>query len=502
MDILASLVYGFSIALTPENLFWCLVGTAAGTVIGILPGLGSAATVALLLPVTMGINPASGLIMLAGVYYGSKYGGSTTSILLNTPGESSSVITAIDGYALARQGRAGAALGIAAIGSFIAGTVGVIGFTLFAPVVAQFAVSFGPAEYFALMFLGLTTVILLAGTSLIKCIISALFGLLLGCVGNDVISGQTRFTFGTPQLIDGFDLIVLMVGLFAISEVLTNVERIEKVTSVPTPNRLRDLLPTADDMKRSRFAFVQGSLLGFVIGILPGAGATVASFLSYGIEKRMSKTPERFGKGAIEGVAAPEAANNSETGGAMVPLLTLGIPGSGTTAILLAALLLWGLQPGPLLFTEHPEVVWPLVASMYIGNVMLLVLNLPLVPVFASLLRLPYYAFFPGILVIAVIGVYGVNFAQFDLLMLPLFGFAGYVMRKLDFPIAPVALAFVLGPLAESKLRLVMLMSGGDVSYLFTRPLAVAVLVFAAALLILPLFDRARMRNRILEEEV
>lgn len=501
MDPLAGLAYGFSVALSAQNLLWALLGVAAGTIVGILPGLGSTATVALLLPLTLGMDPTAALIMLAGIYYGSKYGGSTTSILLNTPGESASVVTCLDGYALAKQGRAGAALGMAAIASFVAGTVGVVGLTLFAPLVAEMAIRFGPPEYFALMAIGLSLVVFLAGRSVLKGVVATALGLLLATVGTDIVSGESRFTFDNAKLLDGIDFVVLSVGVFAVAEVLVNVEQRVRAEMFRVPERLHELLPTWDDVRRSRFAFLQGSVVGFFIGTLPGAGSTVASFIAYAMEKRFSRHPERFGKGAIEGVAAPEGANNSETGGAMVPLLTLGIPGSGVTAVLLGALILWGLQPGPLLFSEHPEVVWPVIASMYIGNVMLLVLNLPLVPLFASILRIPYYLLFPGILLLSVVGVYAVNQDAFDLLLLTLFGALGYGMRKLDFPAAPLVLAFVLGPLAERALRTSLVMSGGDVTILFTRPLSAILVALALAMLAAPLFARvARIRGLVLEE--
>lgn len=503
MEALEGLAGGFAQALTLENLFWVFVGVLAGTLVGVLPGLGPPATIAILLPLTVTLPPASGLIMMAGIYYGAKYGGSTTSILLNVPGENASVVTCIDGYQMAKQGRAGPALGIAAISSFIAGTIGVIGLTFLAPVVARWAITFGPPEYFALMAVGLSSVILLGGNSVIKGFLSAILGLLLATVGVDIISGRSRFTGGQLQLLDGIEFIALSIGIFAIGEVLINVERQAGGARFLVPKGLRNLLPSWQDMKDCRFAFAQSSVLGFVIGALPGAGSTIASFISYIVEKRFSRHPEKFGKGAIEGVAAPEGANNSETGGAMIPLLTLGIPGSGTTAIMLGALILYGLQPGPLLFTNHPEVVWPIIASMYIGNVVLLVLNLPLVPMWASILRLPYYVIYPGIVVVSVVGVYGVHNQIFDVWLLALFGLLGYVMRKLDIPAPPLVLAFVLGPLAERALRQSMVMSQNSLDIFLTRPLTVVLLAVAVLMLISPLFGAAnRFRRQVLEEEV
>ena len=395
MEIISGLWNGFAVALAPINLWWCFVGVFLGTVVGIMPGLGPPATIAMLLPLTFQMPPASAMIMLAGIYYGAKYGGSTTSILLNVPGESASVVTCLDGYQMARKGRAGAALGIAAIASFVAGTVGVLGLMLVAPPLAKFALSFSSPEYFALMTLGLALVVLLAGRSMVKALLAMLFGLWIATMGTDLFSSSSRFTFGNAELLDGIDFVVAAIGVFALGEVISNMETQESSQLLPVPKGLRNLLPTKQDLKDCRFAFLNGSLVGFITGTLPGAGSTIASFISYGIEKSVSKHPEKFGTGLIEGVAAPEGANNSETGGALVPLLTLGIPGSGTTAMLLAALVLWGFKPGPLLIQEHQDLFWGLVASMYIGNIMLLVLNMPLVPLFAQILRLPVHVLYP-----------------------------------------------------------------------------------------------------------
>jgi putative tricarboxylic transport membrane protein len=503
MESLGFLLDGFAVALTFENLMWVFIGVFIGTLVGVLPGIGTPGAIAILLPVTINLNPATGLIMMAGIYYGSKYGGSTTSILLNIPGESSSVVTTIDGYQMAKQGRAGPALGMAAIASFIAGTFGVIGLTFLALPIARWALGFGPPEYFALMLMGIVSVVFLAGSSVLKGMLSAVMGLLLATVGADIISGQNRFLFGQFNLIDGIEFIALTVGLFALGEVFVNVEKPVGTVLFKVPRGLRNLLPTRQDILDSRFAMVQGSVLGFFIGLLPGAGATIASFLSYIVEKRVSKHPEKFGKGAIEGVAAPEAANNSETGGSMIPLLTLGIPGSGSTAVMLGILILYGLQPGPLLFTKSPEIVWPIIASMYIGNVALLVLNLPLVPMWASILRFPYYVIYPAILLISIVGVYSVHGSMFDIWMLVLFGVLGYVMRKLDIPAAPLVLAFVLGPLAERALRQSLVMSQNSIDIFFTRPLSLALLAISVALLVVPFIGRARqLRQAVLEEEV
>jgi putative tricarboxylic transport membrane protein len=495
------LMQGFAVALTPYNLLWCFIGVFLGTVIGILPGLGPAATIAMLLPLTFQMNPTSAVIMLAGIYYGSKYGGSTTSILLNVPGESASVVTCFDGYQMARNGRAGAALGIAAIASFIAGTFGVIGLMLIAPPLAKFALSFSSPEYFALMALGLAMVVLLAGKSMIKALLGMLVGLWIAGMGTDLFTDASRFTFGRAELLDGIDFVIVAIGIFALGEVFSNLEKREGGTLLPVPKGLRNLMPTWQDMKDCRLAFLNGSLVGFVIGVLPGAGSTIASFISYGIEKALSKHPEKFGTGVPEGVAAPEGANNAETGGAMVPLLTLGIPGSGTTAILLAAFILWGLRPGPLMIQDNPTLFWGLVASMYVGNVMLLVLNLPLVPLFAQILRLPAYALFPFIFGISIIGVYSVSGSLFDVYLLSIFGLLGYLMRKLDYPAAPLILGLVLGDAMERALRQSLMMSQGDLSILVSRPMSATMLFLTVLILLTPLFRKANaLRVKAIEE--
>jgi putative tricarboxylic transport membrane protein len=488
MDVLVGLAQGFAIALEPLNLLWCFVGVVLGTIVGLLPGLGPSATVALLLPLATQMNPTSGLIMLAGIYYGAKYGGSTTAILLNVPGESASVVTCLDGFEMARKGRAGPALGIAAIASFVAGTIGVVLLMLVAPPVAEFALRFGPPEYFALMALGLSMVVLLAGKSMIKALLSMLVGLGLATVGIDLFTDEARFTFDRIELMDGVHFVVAAIGLFAIGEVLANLRPAGGVQQFRVPKGLRNLLPNWQDLKDCRFAFLNGSLVGFFIGVLPGAGSTIASFVSYGLEKAVSRRKEQFGTGVIEGVAAPEAANNSETGGALVPLLTLGIPGSATTAILLAAFILWGMRPGPLLIQDHPQIFWGLVASMYIGNVMLLVFNLPLVPLFAQILRLPVHILYSGILGISIVGVYSVDQRLFDVWLVTAFGLLGYLMRRLEYPAAPLLLGLVLGDLMENAVRQSLMMSNGDVSILYSRPLAATMLLFTAAILMGPLF--------------
>jgi putative tricarboxylic transport membrane protein len=486
-----NLLHGMSVAFTPGNLLWCFVGVFLGTVVGILPGLGSPATVAMLLPLTTSMNPTAALIMMTGIFYGAKYGGSTTSILLNLPGEPSSVVTCLDGYQMARQGRAGAALGIAAIASFVAGTVGVIGLMLVAPPLSEFALRFGPPEYFGLMTIGLTLVVFLGEGSLVKSLMSCVLGLLLSIVGADVFTSESRFTFGQVELLDGIDLIVASVGIFAIGEILVNIEQRVSTTLLQVPKGIRNLLPSRQDLKDSRFAFLNGSVVGFLAGTIPGGGATIASFLSYGIEKAVSRRGDKFGTGVVEGVAAPEAANNSETGGALVPLLTLGIPSSNTTAILLAGLTVWGLRPGPLLIQENPDLFWGLVASMYIGNVILLILNLPLVPLFAQIMRLPMYVMYPIIVGISMVGVYSVANSVFDLWMLMGFGLLGYAMRKLDFPAAPLILGMVLGRRLELALRQSLMMSQGNVTIFFTRGLSAFMIATAVLLLLVPIARNA-----------
>jgi putative tricarboxylic transport membrane protein len=422
------------------------------------------------------------LIMMAGIYHGAKFAGATTSILLNIPGETSSVVLCLDGHPLARKGRAGPAMGMSAISGFIASTFGVVALTFAAPFVANMALGFGPPEYAALMAFGLLLVILLASESPIKGFLAMCIGLLLSTIGIDIFTGQQRLTFGTPALFDGIEFIAISVGLFAVAEVLLNVEKKMDRELFTVPRGIRNLLPTRDDLKRSRLAIAMGSVFGFFIGALPGGGSTVASFLSYALTKRTSKTPERFGKGAIEGVAGPEAANNSESGGAMIPLLSLGLPGTASTAVMLAALLLYGLQPGPLLFTEHPEIGWPVIASLYIGNVMLLILNLPMIPVWVQILKIPYWALYPAILVLAVVGVYSVRSSMTDVYMMAAFGLLGYLFGKFGMPAAPLLMAFVLGPMAENAVRQSLVLSDNDPLIFLERPISAT--IFGAAVVV------------------
>ena len=501
MDILNGLMQGFSVALTPMNLAMCFLGCLLGTIVGVLPGLGPPATIAMLLPLTFKMDPTGAMIMLAGIYYGAKYGGSTTSILLNVPGESSSVVTCLDGYQMARQGRAGAALGISAIASFVAGTIGTVLLMLVAPPLAKLSLAFSSPEYFALMVLGLAMVVLLAGDSLTKALLAMTFGLWIAGMGTDLFTATSRFTFGQTELLGGIDFVIVAIGIFAVGEVMANMEPEKPLDMLPVPKGLKNLFPTLQDLKDCRFAFMNGSIIGFFIGILPGAGATISSFLSYGLEKAVSKHPEKFGTGVIEGVAAPEGANNADTAGAMVPLMTLGIPGSGTTAILLAALVLWGFKPGPMFIEDSPAMFWGLVASMYIGNVVLLILNLPLVAVFAQLLRMPGYVMYPLILGVSMVGIYTINSSIFQLCLLTVFGLVGYAMRKLDFPTAPLVLGLVLGDSMEKALRQSLMMSQGDLSILL-RPIPAVLLSIAAFLLLVPLIKKFNsVRAQVIDKE-
>ncbi|MHB1131427.1 MAG: tripartite tricarboxylate transporter permease [Chloroflexota bacterium] len=488
MDVLGSLLGGFAIALTPENLLYCAMGVVLGTLIGVLPGIGPVAGIGVLIPLTFGMDAVGALIMLAGIFYGSMYGGSTTSILINVPGEAASVVTSLEGYQMAKKGRAGAALGIAAIGSFVAGTVSIVGLMLAAPMLVTVALSFGPHEYFTLMLLGMTMVAYLGSRSLTKALAMAVFGLLLSTVGQDPVLGARRFTFERLELIDGISFVPAVIGLFAIGEILYNLQHTKSAQIVDS--KIGSVWPTRNDISRSSAPILRGSVVGFLLGVLPGAGALISTFVSYTIEKRLSKHPEEFGKGAIEGVAGPESANNAATGGAMVPLLSLGVPCSPVTAVMLGAFILHGILPGPKLLEQHPDLFWGLVASMYVGNVMLLVLNLPLVGLWASLLRLPYNVLWPLIILFCMVGGYTVNNRASDLLIVVAFGVIGYLMRELDFPTAPVVLALVLGPLMEQNFRQSLIISHGSFAEYVTRPISATLLVLTAILIFGPLILR------------
>jgi putative tricarboxylic transport membrane protein len=487
MELLDNLVLGFGIALTPANLAFAVAGVILGTLIGALPGVGPASGVALLLPLTFGMPPTSGIIMLTALYSGSMYGGTITSVLINTPGESASVVTCLDGYQMARQGRAGPALGIAAIGSFLAGTLGVVLLMLMSPTLAAWALSFGPPETFALMLLGLTTVTGLTGDNALKGYISMVFGLMLAMVGLDIISGDARYTGGVPEMLDGVDFLPVAIGLFGMGEVLGGAEQPRTDRLLEARYGIRDVLPTAADWLRSRWAIARGAALGFFIGILPGAGPTIASFLSYTVERRMSRHPEEFGRGAIEGVAAPESANNAASAGALVPMLTLGIPGSATTAVMLGGLMMWGLRPGPLLFEKNPDFVWGLIASMYVGNVMLVVLNIAFIPAFVRALRIPYGVLMPLIVVFCITGAYSLNNKVWDVGQMLAFGVLGYAMKRLDYSPAALTLALVLGPLAERALRQSMILSDAGLLIFVQRPIAAVLTSLALAAVAVPL---------------
>jgi len=472
-----------------------------GTLIGVLPGIGPTAAISILIPLTFGLHPTTAFITMAGLIYGAMYGGSTTSILLNLPGEAASVVTTLDGYQMARKGRAGPALGMAAFASFIAGTFGVLLLTFTAIPLVKAALAFGPPEYFALAFMGLTLVTTLTGKSLLKGLMSATFGIIIACVGVDAMSGHMRFTYGVIYLLDGLGFVNVAVGLFALSEVMINIEQPASEVYTRVKLSMRTLFPNLQDWKDSVGAIWRGTIIGFVIGALPGTGPTIASFISYAVEKKVSKHPEKFGTGLIEGVAAPEGANNAAAQGAFVPMLTLGIPGSGVTAILLGALMVHGLRPGPMLMENNPDFVWGLIASMYIGNIMLVILNLPLIGVWVSLLRVPYKVIMPLVVTISVVGVYATETTIFDLWVMLSFGVIGYLMRKLDFSLAPVVLAVVLGPLVESSLKQSLVISGGSLAIFFTRPIAAPLMIFSLLSIIAPLFIAAWRRVREVGED-
>ena len=495
MEALTPLLHGFGIAFTPINLLWALVGVTLGTAIGVLPGIGPALTVAVLLPVTFGLDPIAAFIMFGGIYYGAMYGGSTTSILLNTPGETSSIATAIDGHQMARQGRAAAALATAAIGSFVAGTLATIALALLAPVLASAALEFGPAEYFGLTAVAFCAVSALLGSSLVRGLASLFLGLALGLVGIDPLTGNARFSFGIPQLLDGIDVVILVIGLFAVGETLYQAWRYgrEELRAVELTGTAR---MTREDWRRSWKAWLRGTAIGFPLGVLPMGGSVIPTFLSYVTEKRLSKTPEQFGRGAIEGVAGPEAANNASAAGVLVPLLTLGLPSSATAAIMLAAFEQYGIQPGPLLFQTRPDLVWTLIASLFVGNAMLLVLNLPLVGLWARVMLLPRPLLFGGVLVLASIGAYGLNRSLLDLGLLYAVGAVGLAMRLADFPLVPAVLGLVLGPLAEQQFRRAVAISEGDLTVFFTRPISATLIAAAVVVLAGPAIARALRRAK------
>jgi len=483
METLQGLMSGFSVALSGTNLFFAFLGCLLGTAVGVLPGLGPSATISLLLPIVYAMNsPATSIILLAGIFYGAMYGGSTTSILLRLPGEAASVVTCLDGYQMAQKGRAGAALGVAAIGSFIAGTVGVIGLTFVAPPLAEFALKFGAPEYFALTLVGLLLAVFLTGGSRIKGLIMIMAGILIANIGIDPLTGKERFTFGFYKLLNGIDFLVLAMGMFGLSEIFLTLE--EKLSAEFTTKKIGKLFPTLKDWAESKWAILRGSLIGFFVGVIPGGGAVVSSLTSYALEKKLSKHPEEFGNGAIAGVAGPESANNAASSSSFIPLLTLGIPCNAAIAMIYAGLLVQGVTPGPFLISEHPDVFWGVIASMYIGNVMLLILNLPLVGVWVQLLKVPFGILGPIIVLLTAIGTYSLANESFNIVLLLIFGVIGYILRKLNFEPGPMIMAFILAPLIENSLRQSLLMSNGSMAIFVTRPISGTLIAVFVAVVI------------------
>ncbi|WP_341992087.1 tripartite tricarboxylate transporter permease [Azorhizobium sp. AG788] len=493
MELIDNLSLGFSVALSFQNLLYCFVGVLLGTLIGVLPGLGPIATIAMLLPITFGLPPVSALIMLSGIYYGAQYGGSTTAILINLPGESSSVVTAIDGHQMARQGRAGAALATAALGSFFAGTVATLLLAVFSPPLAELALKFGPPEYFSLMVLGLVASVTLASGSVVKALAMIVLGLLLGLSGQDIYTGVPRLTFNIDELADGFDFVALAMGMFGIGEIIRNLEDESQRSLVAA--KVKSLMLTKDEFKAIIAPVLRGTILGSFLGILPGGGAMLSSFAAYSIEKKMSKTPGRFGKGAIEGVAGPESANNAGAQTSFIPMLTLGIPSNPVMALMIGALIIQGITPGPNVVTDKPDLFWGVIASMWIGNFMLVLLNLPLIGIWVRLLTVPYHVMYPAIIAFCCIGVYSVNNNTFDVYTMALFGVLGYALVKLDCEPAPLLLGFVIGPMLEEYLRRAMLISRGDPMVFVTRPISAVLLALAAAALVMVLLPSIRQKR-------
>jgi putative tricarboxylic transport membrane protein len=502
MGLIENVLYGFGVAFTPINLFLCFMGAVAGTLVGVLPGLGPVGAMSMLLPVTFVISPTGALIMLAGIYYGAQYGGSITSILLNVPGEATTIVTCLDGNAMAKKGRAGPALGISAFGSFIAGTLAICGTILFAFPLTSFALKFGPPEYFGLICMGLVILTYLSRASMLKSLLMAVLGIFVSTIGMDSMTGVSRFSFGSISLREGVGLVPIAMGMFGLGEILTNLEQEGKQEVLKA--KLTHLFPNLQDWRDSAWPILRGTILGFFLGILPGGGALVSSFASYAVEKKLSKYPEKFGTGVIEGVAGPESANNSGAQASFIPLLTLGIPTNIVTAILLGALLIHGITPGPLLMKEKPDLFWGVITSMYIGNIMLLVLNLPLIPLWVKILRVPKYILFPLILLFCLIGVYTVNNNVFDIFLMIFFGIVGYVVKRLDFEPAPFILAVVLGPIFEENLRQSLIFSRGDFSIFFTRPIALGFMIVTILLIVFPFIPHLKRKKMVLaggEEE-
>ena len=493
MDLFHNLIFGFGVAFSLQNVFYCFVGSLLGTLVGVLPGIGPLATIAMLLPLTFKVPPVAALIMLAGIYYGAQYGGSTTSILVNLPGETSSVVTCIDGYQMARQGRAGPALAISAIGSFFAGTICTLIVALFGPPIAEVALKFGAPEYFSLMLMGLVTAAVLSQGDMSKSLAMVALGLLLGIVGTDVESGVKRFAFDINELADGISFVTLGVGVFAVGEIISNLGDPE-VRSIFT-SKVKNLMPTWEDLKQSFLPIVRGTGLGAFFGVLPGTGPAIASFSSYMLEKKVAKDPSRFGHGAIEGVAGPEAANNADAQCKFIPMLTLGIPASAVMALMLGAMMIQGIAPGPQVMVKNPDLFWGLIASMWIGNLMLLVLNLPLVGLWVYMLKVPYRLLFPAIMVFSSIGIYAVNNSEFETYLAGAFGAVGFLWMKLECPPAPMLLGFVLGPMLEENLRRALLLSRGDPSVFFTRPISLAFMIATILILLTMALPAVRKRR-------
>jgi putative tricarboxylic transport membrane protein len=489
-----NILFGFQLAFSPMNLLYCFVGALLGTLIGVLPGLGPVATISILMPITFGVPPVSAIIMLSGIYYGAQYGGSTTSILVNVPGEATSVMTCVDGYKMALQGRAGPALSISAIGSFIGGTVALVGVMFLAAPLAAFALRFGAPEYFALIFLALMIISGLSSGSIVKALIMAALGMFTGLIGMDMNTGTSRFTFGIRTLRDGVGLVPAIMGLFGIAEIMLNLE--EKMELDIFKTKLSRIWLSRRDWIESRWAVLRGTIIGFFLGIIPGGGALLSTFASYSIEKKLSRHPERFGHGAIEGVAAPETANNASAQSSFIPMLALGIPPNAVIAILIGALMIHGIQPGPLLISEHPDVFWGVIASMYIGNIMLLVLNLPLIGLWVQLLKVPYSLLFPAILLFCLIGVYSLNNNIIEIFIMAFFGLIGYLMKKLDFEPAPFVLGFILSDMMENAFRQSMTLSDGKIWVFFNRPLSASLMIAGVIILILYVILWVRQRRK------
>ena len=495
MDALNGLIYGLSVACEFHNLLLVIIGCLLGTLVGVLPGIGPVGAISILLPLTFQLSPAGSIIMLAGIYNGAMYGGSTTSILINVPGETASVITCLDGYAMAQKGQAGAALGIAVFGSFIAGTVGLIGLQLIAVPLSTLALKFGPPEYFAIILMGFTFIIYLAQRSMIKASLMALIGITLSLIGLDPITSQQRMTFGNLNLFEGLGVAPLAMGLFGLAEVFDNLEKTASVKILDV--KIKNMFPDKLQWMKAKWAIVRGTLIGFFLGILPGGGPVLSTFIAYGVEKKVSKHPEEFGRGAIEGVASPESANNAAASTSFIPLMTLGIPPNVVLAVLFGAFMIHGVTPGPLLMTQHPEIFWGVIASMYVGNVILVILNLPLIPLWVQMLRIPDKILYPLIILFCLVGAYSINNSVFDIGVMVLFGIIGYLLKKFDYEAAPLILGFVLGPMFEVNLRRSLLMSQGSFGIFVERPIAIVALIICAILITLPIYQAIRKKHLV-----